>query len=152
MPVIGEKAFKNILIGAGKLPGISRNGHQGPLTPNLQEVLDRPLSVETLVVIMIFSAYVAKLAEITTGASILKHEDKQLKKVEYDYWAKCYPEETIDSKPWSIHFNPFVPALETGTDHIVHCIFINTCINNLNTFSLFSRFRLWKILSGQKED
>ena len=28
MPVIGEKTFKNILIGAGKLSGISRNGQQ----------------------------------------------------------------------------------------------------------------------------
>ena len=25
--VIGEKTFKNILIGPGKLPGLSRNGH-----------------------------------------------------------------------------------------------------------------------------
>ena len=27
--VIGEKTFKNILIGPGKLPGLSRNGPQG---------------------------------------------------------------------------------------------------------------------------
>ena len=26
--VVGEKTFKNILIGPGKLPGLSRNGHQ----------------------------------------------------------------------------------------------------------------------------
>ena len=32
MPVIGEKTFKNILIGAGKLSGISRNGHQGSVS------------------------------------------------------------------------------------------------------------------------
>ena len=28
--VIGEKTFKNILMGPDKLPGLSRNGPQGP--------------------------------------------------------------------------------------------------------------------------
>ena len=42
--VIGESTFKNILIGPGKLPGLSRNGHQIPSElmhgGTLQKVLD----------------------------------------------------------------------------------------------------------------
>ena len=37
--VIGKKTFKNILMGPGKLPGLSRNGPQAPVVQRADDFI-----------------------------------------------------------------------------------------------------------------